>query len=144
MPDTTTMNTFVNPASDTYLLKQLFILPTETGGKRAIAVTVTEFAYLSSAYALIVSVIFGFVWQIVIYLVLLFYPTEGLLWMKGQLDKDGVHPDPNASPKDRGEVLLEVRKRKSNRYVALIAVWNASNPWIAMIQLLQHTFSMCF
>lgn len=143
------METYSDHHPDTYLTGSLFIMPTEDGGTWSVAVTATYGQYLNSAYSILISGICGFAWQFVIYLALLYYPTEERprIRKKDREYKDGTHPDragPAISQQETENHLLEIRKRKANRYVALIAIYNAGDPWTAMMLLFEHASSMFF
>lgn len=129
------MDAFTDPLPSTYLTRSIFTKPTETGSTRVIAITKTEYLYLTAAYALILAGIFGFFWQHMVSLLLILYPTEELP-RKGDY-KDGV------SPQTTVEESLEIRKRKANRYIALVTIRNASDPWSAMVLLAGHAMNMC-
>lgn len=136
----------IDPLPKNYLTKTLFIMPTATGGTRAIAVSITEFQYLNATYTLLITAVFGLAWQLIVYIALMFYPTEHRGRVKGQ-QKDGMaymYCDPTTLSPETMESLLEVRKRKANRYVALVAIWNAGNPWSAIMFLYAHAFNMFF
>lgn len=148
------MNTFSDPHTNTYLTRHPFIMPKETGGQTAISVTTTQYGYLNSVYTILILGIVSFAWEIVSFLVLIFFPTERFSHKKGQ--KDGTAPPPldtTTSPLTEEELIkaskrqeekdLTIRRRKANRYVALIAVWNSTTPSAAGGLLLEHAFSMC-
>lgn len=143
------METYSDNHPNTYLTGSLFIMPTEDGGTWSVAVTTTYGQYLNSAYSILISGICGFAWQLVIYIALLYYPTEERprIRKKDREYKDGTHPErtgPDISQQETENHLLETRKRKANRYVALIAICNASDPWSAMMLLFEHASSMVF
>lgn len=132
------METFADPLPDTYLTRSLFIMPTDSVGIRGVSVTKKEAQYLTAGYSILIAGIFGFAWQFIVYLALFFYPTEGPESRKeGQPEKDGVFVEDE-------EKSLEVRKRKANRYIALITIWNAGDPWSALFLLFEHATIMCF
>lgn len=143
------MATYTDHHSETYLTGSLFVMPTADGGIWGIAVTATYGQYLNAAYSILITGICGFAWQFVIYLALLYYPTEERprIRKKDREHKDGTHPDrtgPAISRQETENHLLETRKRKANRYVALIAICNASDPWTAIMLLFEHASFMAF
>lgn len=141
------MEAAIDHHPNTYLTWSLFLMPTNDGGIRSIAVTATHGQYLNSVYVFLVTGICGSIWQFVIYLALLFYPTEEhpRILKKDREHKDGTHPDrtgPTTPQQEAEDHLLETRKRKANRYIALIAICNASSPWKAIMLLFEHSYSM--
>lgn len=114
-------------------------MPTsDQGGVRGIAVTSDQSAYMIAGYSVIITGIFGFIWQFILYLILVIYPTEE--WprkSRPKLSKDGTQSESE-------EQLLEIRRRKANRYIALVAILNANDPWTAIGMLVKHAFAMCF
>lgn len=127
------MDVFTNPDPGTYRLYTLFTIPTDSGGVRGVAVTNEQARYLLAVYTILITGIFGFAWQFFTYFVLISYPTEGP--RSGQ-QKDGTQSSPEES--------LEIRRRKANRYVALVAIWNTSDPYTAILLLLEHAYLMFF
>lgn len=143
------METYTDQHPDTYLTGSLFVMPNSDGGIWGIAVSATYAQYLNAAYAILITGICGFAWQLAVCIALLFYPTEERSRMKdgGREHKDGTRPDligPTPSQAEAENHLLEIRKRKANRYVALIGICNATNPWSALMLLCEHAFYMFF
>lgn len=143
------METYTDQHPDTYLTGRLFTMPNKGGGVLSIAVTATYAQYLTAAYAILITGICGFAWQLAVCLALLFYPTEERSRVQGKSreHKDGTRPDligPTASQEEVDSHLLGIRKRKANRYVALIGICNATNPWSALMLLGEHAFYMFF
>lgn len=139
------LNTFANPLRDTYRTWIPFIMPTEKVGIRSIAVTSKVGSYMASGYALLVFMICGFAWQLVVYLVLLFYPTEEWSRRSKTKDAESHYANPTTLSTKEQERLLKVRKRKANRYITLITIRNATNPSFAvMMMLFEHILHMCF
>lgn len=130
------MDTFSNPLPSAYLTWTRFIIPLETGGIQGLAVTRTQYEYLNAAYALLIAGICGFAWQIVIYFALRYCPAEERLETKDR--------EKNGSSYVEGGDFSIAQKQNLNRYVALVAIWNAPDPWTAIAQLVIHASNMCF
>lgn len=156
---------FSDPLDNAYILHTLFLMPSNDGGFRGVGVTDRESFYIASGYALLITAIFGSLWQFATYFALVFYPTEDrrtigqvLSRNKGPIiarkNKDfddyyhtnsasGEKRDSSALDQDHGiesinAELLNVRRRKANRYIALVAIWNSSDPYTAMVLLIKH------
>ncbi|KAH0612137.1 uncharacterized protein H6S33_010189 [Morchella sextelata] len=140
-------------------------MPSNDGGFRGVGFTDRESFYIASAYALLITAIFGSLWQFATYFALVFYPTEDGRTMSQVLSRnkgpiiakknkdfdDYYHTNSAAEEKRDSSVLgqdhgiedikaelLNVRRRKANRYIALVAIWNSSDPYTAMVLLIKH------
>lgn len=136
---------FSDPLESTYLLRKLFIMPSTQGGYRGVALTDRESFYLAAGYALLITAIFGFLWQFATYFALVFYPTEESRGAtRKSVPAESNNPIQAKKDKDFSDYyggsaeLLEVRQRKANRYIALIAIWNSSDPYTALMLLFKH------
>lgn len=156
---------FSDPLDNAYILHTLFLMPSNDGGFRGVGVTDRESFYIASGYALLITAIFGSLWQFATYFALVYYPTEdrrtigqllsrnkGPIIAKKNKDFDdyyhtnsapGEKRDSSALDQDRGiesinAGLLNVRRQKANRYIALVAIWNSSDPYTAMVLLIKH------
>ncbi|KAI5841388.1 hypothetical protein DFP73DRAFT_633190 [Morchella snyderi] len=158
---------FSDPLENAYILHTLFLMPSNDGGFRGVGFTDRESFYIASAYALLITAIFGSLWQFATYFALVFYPTEDRRAMRQVLSGDKTpiiakknkdfddyyHTNSTAKQKrdslatvlsqdhgieDINAELLNVRRRKANRYIALVAIWNSSDPYTAMVLLIKH------
>ncbi|KAH0609390.1 uncharacterized protein H6S33_012876 [Morchella sextelata] len=126
-----------------YLLWKAFMMPTDKGGKLAISVDDSTGAYFLSAYTIILGSMFGFFWQFITYLIITWYPTENDSRVWSRKDRNDFKKDGTGSKPLLPDQLLEVRRNKANRYIALVSIWNTTDPASAMLLLMEHAWIMC-
>ncbi|KAI5842413.1 hypothetical protein DFP73DRAFT_585766 [Morchella snyderi] len=126
-----------------YLLGKPFMMPGDGGGKLAISVDDEIGAYFLSLYTIILGSMFGFFWQFITYLIITWYPTENDSRVWSRKDRNEFEKDGTGSKPLLPDELLEVRRNKANRYIALVCVWNTTDPASAMLLLMEHAWIMC-
>jgi len=73
------MDIYTNPQKNTYDtgITKLFRMPTDSGGIPAVAVSKSYFAYITSAYTILVILIFMIGWNLILAIIMAFWPTRG-------------------------------------------------------------------
>ncbi|RPB08561.1 hypothetical protein P167DRAFT_578106 [Morchella conica CCBAS932] len=141
MVTSSTLNTDL--PRDVYLLWKPFTMPTDGGGKFAISVDADIGANFLALYTIILGSMFGFLWQFITYLIITWYPTENDSRVWSRKDRKDFIKDGTGSKPLLPDELLEVRRNKANRYIALVSVWNTTDPASAMLLLMEHAWIMC-
>jgi len=72
------MDIYTNPANNTYVtgITKLFLMPTDSGGIPAVAVSKRASNYISSAYTILVILIFMIVWDLILAIIMAFWHTN--------------------------------------------------------------------
>ena len=73
------MDIYTNPQKNTYVtgITKLFRMPTDSGGIPAVAVSKNSFACITSAYTILVILIFMIGWNLILAIIMAFWPTRG-------------------------------------------------------------------
>ena len=73
------MDIYTNSPPSTYVtgITKLFMMPTDSGGVPAVAVSKTTSIYISSAYTILMILIFMVGWNLIITVIMAFWPTRG-------------------------------------------------------------------
>jgi len=73
------MDIYTNPQKNTYVtgITKLFMMPTDSGGIPAIAVSTRAFLFISSVYTILMMLIFMIGWNLIIAIIMAFWPTHG-------------------------------------------------------------------
>ena len=73
------MDIYTNPAKNTYVtdITKFFLMPTDSGGIPAVAVTKRASVYISSAYTILMILIFMIGWNLILAIIMAFWPTHG-------------------------------------------------------------------
>ena len=73
------MDIYTNPPPSTYVtgITKIFMMPTDSGGLPAVAVSKTTSIYISSAYTILMILIFMVGWNLIITVIMAFWPTRG-------------------------------------------------------------------
>lgn len=73
------MDIYTNPQKHTYVtgITKFFLMPTDSGGIPAVAVTKKTSVYISSTYTILMILIFMVGWNLIIGIVMAFWPTDG-------------------------------------------------------------------
>lgn len=141
MVTSSTLNTDL--PRDVYLLWKPFTMPTDGGGRFAISVDAEIGANFLALYTIILGSMFAFLWQFITYLIITWYPTENDSRVWSRKDRKDFIKDGTGSKPLLPDELLEVRRNKANRYIALVSVWNTTDPASAMLLLMEHAWIMC-
>jgi len=72
------MDIYTNPANNTYVtgITKFFLMPTESGGIPAVAVTKKTADYITSAYTILVILIFMVGWNLILAIITVFWPPN--------------------------------------------------------------------
>ena len=73
------MDIYTNPQRQTYVLgvTKRFTMPTDSGGIPAVAVSKSASVYISSAYTILMILIFMIGWNLILAIIMAFWPTHG-------------------------------------------------------------------
>ena len=73
------MDIYTNPEKNTYVtgITKLFMMPTDSGGIPAVAVGKRAFIFISSVYTILTILIFMVGWNLIIAIIMAFWPTHG-------------------------------------------------------------------